>query len=113
MIRKVFALIVVCLSVTTLLSSSAFGANTKSSPFSGLICIHRYEGAWNANTGNGYYGGLQMDKGFMQTYGSEFLSAWGTADKWPPTVQLVVAMRAVLSGRGYGPWPHTRIPCRV
>ncbi|HXH87243.1 MAG TPA: hypothetical protein VNI55_01370, partial [Gaiellaceae bacterium] len=27
----------------------------------GFLCIHRYEGAWNANTGNGYFGGLQMD----------------------------------------------------
>lgn len=24
------------------------------------LCVHHYEGAWNANTGNGYYGGLQM-----------------------------------------------------
>src|SRR5438876_5647928 len=25
------------------------------------LCIHHYEGSWTANTGNGYYGGLQMD----------------------------------------------------
>src|SRR5438093_1389539 len=24
------------------------------------LCIHHYEGAWNANTGNGYYGGMQF-----------------------------------------------------
>ena len=24
------------------------------------LCIHRHEGAWNANTGNGYYGGMQF-----------------------------------------------------
>lgn len=24
------------------------------------MCIHRHEGAWNANTGNGYYGGMQF-----------------------------------------------------
>jgi hypothetical protein len=23
-------------------------------------CIHQHEGAWNANTGNGYYGGFQF-----------------------------------------------------
>jgi hypothetical protein len=23
-------------------------------------CIHAHEGAWNANTGNGYYGGMQF-----------------------------------------------------
>jgi resuscitation-promoting factor RpfA len=24
------------------------------------LCIHRREGAWNADTGNGYYGGFQF-----------------------------------------------------
>ena len=24
------------------------------------LCIHAHEGAWNANTGNGYYGGMQF-----------------------------------------------------
>ncbi len=24
------------------------------------VCVHEHEGAWNANTGNGYYGGLQF-----------------------------------------------------
>jgi hypothetical protein len=24
------------------------------------LCIHRHEGAWDANTGNGYYGGFQF-----------------------------------------------------
>ena len=23
-------------------------------------CIHRHEGSWSANTGNGYYGGMQF-----------------------------------------------------
>ena len=27
-----------------------------------FLCIHRYEGSWDANTGNGYYGGLQIDR---------------------------------------------------
>jgi hypothetical protein len=26
----------------------------------GAWCIHSREGAWNANTGNGYYGGMQF-----------------------------------------------------
>jgi hypothetical protein len=34
-----------------------------------FLCIHRYEGAWNANTGNGYFGGLQMNMDFMRGYG--------------------------------------------
>jgi hypothetical protein len=74
-------------------------------------CIHRYEGAWDANTGNGYYGGLQMDRGFQQSYGAEFLRAYGTADHWPPAVQISVAMRAYLSGRGFYPWPTSARSC--
>lgn len=28
--------------------------------FREALCIHGREGAWNANTGNGYYGGMQF-----------------------------------------------------
>ena len=28
--------------------------------FSQAMCIHRYEGSWPANTGNGYFGGMQF-----------------------------------------------------
>jgi len=78
----------------------------------GLLCIHRYEGAWTANTGNGFYGGLQMNWDFMRTYGREFLSRYGTADRWPPSVQIQVALRAWHS-RGFNPWPNTRRICGV
>lgn len=81
-------------------------------------CIHEHEGAWNANTGNGYYGGLQMDIGFQSTYGSEFMRRWGTADRWPVWAQLRAAERAYWGYRGYGPryfgpWPNTSRMCGV
>jgi hypothetical protein len=76
-----------------------------------LVCIHHYEGAWNANTGNGYYGGLQMDLGFQARYGADFLRLWGTADKWPVWAQLQAAGRAYQSGRGFYPWPNTARAC--
>jgi hypothetical protein len=77
----------------------------------GFQCIHRFEAPWDANTGNGYYGGLQMDYTFMRTYGPEFLRAFGPAHNWPPAIQIAVAVRAYLSGRGFGPWPNTRRLC--
>jgi hypothetical protein len=80
--------------------------------YAGLMCIHRYEGAWNANTGNGYYGGLQMDKDFQKTYGREFYNRWGTANNWPPHIQILVGARAYKT-RGFGPWPTTRHYCGV
>jgi hypothetical protein len=75
-----------------------------------FLCIHRYEGAWD-DGGGPYYGGLQMDYAFQAAYGPEFLRAYGTADNWPPAIQITVAMRAYLSGRGFGPWPNTRRLC--
>jgi len=33
------------------------------------LCIHRHEGAWNANTGNGYYGGMQFLLGTWRSVG--------------------------------------------
>ncbi len=79
------------------------------------MCIHRYEGSWT-DSGAPYWGGLQMDYGFMSTYGPEFLKRWGTADHWPPSVQILVARRARdgyagYGARGYGPWPNTAALC--
>ena len=74
-------------------------------------CIHHFEGAWDSNTGNGYYGGLQMDLSFQSRYGSDFMSRWGTADNWPAWAQLQTAVRAYRSGRGFYPWPNTARAC--
>ena len=78
---------------------------------SAFLCIHHYEGAWDANTGNGYYGGLQMDRRFQGRYGREFVARWGTADNWPAWAQLQVAVRAYRAGRGFYPWPNTARAC--
>jgi len=76
-----------------------------------FLCIHHYEGSWTANTGNGYYGGLQMDRRFMQNYGRQFVGRWGTADNWPVWAQLETAARAHNAGRGFNPWPNTARAC--
>jgi len=33
------------------------------------LCIHHREGAWNANTGNGYFGGMQFTLYTWQSVG--------------------------------------------
>jgi len=78
-----------------------------------FTCIHRYEGAWDSNTGNGFYGGLQMDWAFMRLHGADFLSRWGTADRWPVWAQIEAAARAHRSGRGFAPWPNTARYCAL
>jgi hypothetical protein len=75
------------------------------------LCIHRHEGPWNANTGNGYYGGLQMDTAFQRAYGAELLRRKGLAHRWRPIEQIWVAERAYRSGRGFNPWPNTARAC--
>jgi hypothetical protein len=86
-------------------------AQIESGLLQALMCIHRYEGAWNSNTGNGYYGGLQMDRRFMLLYGPQYVARWGTADRWPVWAQLETAARAHASGRGFTPWPNTARAC--
>ncbi len=71
-------------------------------------CIHRGEGAWNAQTGNGFYGGLQM------TYGWDGLV--GNAALLLPTQQMQAAETGYRRS-GYstawleGQWPNTSPPC--
>lgn len=77
------------------------------------LCIHHYEGGWTDATGNGYYGGLQMDTTFMYTYGSDMIREHhgGYANTWTPLEQMIVAERAYYSGRGFYPWPNTARFC--
>ena len=79
------------------------------------LCIHRYERnpaqGWATHTGNGYYGGLQMDLSFQRTYGPELYRAKGTANNWTAVEQMWVAQRAYESGRGFYPWPNTARYC--
>jgi hypothetical protein len=79
------------------------------------LCIHRYERhpaqGWATNTGNGYYGGLQMNIGFQQRYGAHLLRRKGTADRWTRLEQMWVAERAHRDGRGFSPWPNTARTC--
>jgi hypothetical protein len=79
------------------------------------LCIYRHERhpghGWRTRTGNGFYGGLQMNLGFQRTYGAELLRKKGTADRWLPIEQIWVAERAYRSGRGFYPWPNTARAC--
>lgn len=66
---------------------------------------------WRTNTGNGFYGGLQMNRQFMATYGGRLLRTKGTADRWSALEQLWVGERALRAGRGFHPWPNSGRSC--
>lgn len=90
----------------------------------GLYCIHSYEGSW-VDPDAPYWGGLQMDLSFQETYGwikvakhtkhvhkIYFLKKWGTADHWPIWAQLLAGLHGYFS-RGWGPWPNTARYCSL
>ena len=74
------------------------------------LCIHRYEGSWS-DSGDPYWGGLQMDRSFMEGYAPHHLLHRGWADHWSPIEQMWVAERAYRAGRGFYAWPNTARVC--
>jgi hypothetical protein len=79
--------------------------------FADAMCVHHFEGAWNAVDPSGtYFGGMQEDVPFQQAYGPAFYARYGMADRWPPRDQLVAAWRA-WRRRGWEPWPNTAAMC--
>lgn len=72
-----------------------------------FMCIHSHEGAWNANTGNGYYGGVQFGWNEWQQYGGQYASR---ADLASPAQQIAAAI-AYYNVSGFSPWPNTARMC--
>jgi hypothetical protein len=59
-------------------------------------------GNWRANTGNGYYGGLQFSRRTWNAYGGGAYA--GTANNATRLQQIAIAER-VLRGQGWKAWP--------
>jgi phage tail protein X len=59
-------------------------------------------GNWSANTGNGFYGGLQFTQGTWDAYGGGQYAS--SANQATPAQQMAVANR-VAAGQGIGAWP--------
>ncbi|MFE9995756.1 LysM peptidoglycan-binding domain-containing protein [Streptomyces avermitilis] len=58
-------------------------------------------GSWSADTGNGYYGGLQLSQGNWEKYGG--LDYAPSADQASRSQQIAVAEK-VLAAKGSSPW---------
>jgi hypothetical protein len=67
-------------------------------------CIHSHEGSWTANTGNGFYGGLQF--GASESY--RFVGM--RADLASPSQQIAGAISYYMLA-GFAPWPNTARMC--
>jgi uncharacterized protein YabE (DUF348 family) len=57
-------------------------------------------GNWAANTGNGYYGGLQFSLGTWQAYGGSGLPSSASR-----LTQIAIATKVRNASGGYGAWP--------
>lgn len=76
-------------------------------------CVHEHEVAghvgradeWSINTGNGYYGGFQFDRGTWESVGGV-----GLASSASPTEQRFRAWK-LWQRRGWQPWPRTSRAC--
>jgi uncharacterized protein YabE (DUF348 family) len=80
------------------------GVGTKAVPTSGAwdrIAQCESGGNWHANTGNGYYGGLQFSMGTWRANGGS-----GRPDQASREQQIAVAERVRAGSGGYGAWPH-------
>lgn len=71
------------------------------------MSVKESSGNWNANTGNGYYGGLQFTQDSWAAAGG--LNFAARADLASPSQQKQIA-ETLLSMQGPGAWPNTFIP---
>ena len=78
------------------------------------LCVFRHERhplqGWRTQTGNGYYGGLQMDIAFQRNYGRWLLRRKGRAHRWTPIEQIWVAERG-RRVQGWYAWPVSARRC--
>lgn len=112
--RKLLAILtaVVFFAGTALAAQAERNVGMPYQHYLGWECIHSREApvaGWFADTGNGYYGGLQMEWNWMGVIN-------GGADNYSPMAQMMLAeMEAARYGFSYsfmeGQWPLTYPPC--
>jgi hypothetical protein len=52
--------VLVALAIALVLVPIAAATRTPKPWLAQAMCVHRHEGPWSANTGNGYFGGMQF-----------------------------------------------------
>lgn len=76
--------------------------------YDAALCVHHYEGAWDANTGNGFTGGMQfLDSTWLSNGGGRYAPRAYLAS---PHDQLLVAYH-LWRAAGWNPWPNTAAMC--
>lgn len=100
--QKLFAVGMTGAAMTAGLVGMAAPANAASTDTWEQLAQCEATGDWSANTGNGFYGGLQFTKSTWEAYGgTEYAPRADLASK---SEQIAVAERT-LAGQGWGAWP--------
>jgi Transglycosylase-like domain len=105
---KVTALAAACV---TLLAGKAEAKSKRVFPswwLRAALCVHSYEGGWQANTGNGFYGGMQFLHSTWVSNGGRRYAEF--PHQATPHQQLRVAFR-LWQRAGWYPWPNTARMC--
>lgn len=80
--------------------------------YKGWICIHNREAktaGWQANTGNGYFGGLQMSYNWENVIPGKASNLPAIAQMW--AAELIGARSEFSYSFMSGQWPNTFPPC--
>jgi hypothetical protein len=95
----------VALAAATITSVVAMSAPAGAAPERTWNRIAECEsgGDWHIDTGNGYYGGLQISKGTWDGYGGQRFAEF--PDNASKDQQIKVAER-IQNGQGWGAWPN-------
>jgi hypothetical protein len=96
----ILTLVVASVGVTGCFASS--GGSSGSTVWDSLAQCES-GGNWSANTGNGYYGGLQFSLSTWLAYGGNQFAYWpylASRDQ-----QIIIGER-VLASQGWGAWPY-------
>lgn len=89
-------------------ASGAYACGASDWPW-GCVAACESGGDWQANTGNGYYGGLQFRQSTWEEHGGAKYAR--RADLAEREEQIRVAEK-VLGTQGWGAWPHCGAPYR-
>jgi hypothetical protein len=67
-----------------------------------LVAQCESSGNWSANTGNGYFGGLQFSRGTWHSYGG---GAYASSANQATRSQQIAIAQKVLRAQGWKAWP--------
>ncbi len=94
-------IVVAAMTTPLVFAASALASPVPQDPWDS-VAMCESGGNWSANTGNGYFGGLQFSHGTWRSFGGGAYA--GTANQASRSQQIAVAEK-VLRAQGWKAWP--------